>query len=255
MNILFIGDIIGSPGRKKISKILPEIKQNYSIDFTITNGENSAGGTGIVKKSVDEILSAGVDVITLGNHSFDRKEFTEIIDMPCVVRPANYPENVPGKGFCVINNIAVVNLLGRFNMPLVDCPFRSADRVLEKLSTVNPQPSTIIVDFHAELTSEKQAMGYYLDGRVSVVLGTHTHIQTADEKILSNGTGYITDIGMVGSADSVIGVEKSDVLKRFLTAMPTKFQVAKDNIVFNGVVLTVNKHTGKCEKIDRLVIK
>ncbi|OGS34470.1 MAG: metallophosphoesterase [Elusimicrobia bacterium RIFOXYC2_FULL_34_12] len=252
MNILFIGDIIGGPGREKISNLLPAFKKKYSINFTIANGENSAGGIGISKKAADEILSSTVDVITLGNHSFDRKEFVDVIDYPYIIRPANYPEAVPGKGYCIMNNIAVINLVGRFNMPLVDCPFRTADRILDNLSKSNQKISFIIVDFHAELTAEKEAMGYYLDGRVSAVIGTHTHVQTADNKILRGGTGYITDVGMVGSKDSIIGVDKSDVIKRFLTGMPAKFQVARDNIEFNSVVLQIDDTSGKCVKIDRV---
>ncbi|MDD5686239.1 MAG: TIGR00282 family metallophosphoesterase [Elusimicrobia bacterium] len=262
MNILFIGDIIGSPGREKVSDLLPILREKHSIDFTIANGENSAGGAGITKKTSEDLFSAGVDVITLGNHSFDRREFTETIDHPKIIRPANYPEGVPGKGLCSVDittpdsnktiKVTVVNLLGRFNMPLVDCPFRTADKILEQLSRLKPRP-IIIVDFHAELTSEKQALGFFLDGRVSGVVGTHTHVQTSDEKILANGTGYITDAGMVGSSDSIIGVEKSDVLKRFLTGMPAKFQVAKNDIFFNGIVLTIDAESGKCNKVCRII--
>src|SRR3989339_116295 len=252
MNILFIGDIIGGPGRENVSSVLQTLKKKYSINFTVANGENSAGGIGISKKAADEIFSSGVDVITLGNHSFDRKEYVEVIDYPYIIRPANYSSYAPGKGYCVMNNVAVLNLMGRFNMPLVDCPFRTADKVLESLSRTNPKISIIIVDFHAELTAEKEAMGYYLDGRVSAVIGTHTHVQTADEKILQSGTGYITDVGMVGAKDSVIGVDKAEVIKRFLTGMPARFQVSRDNILLNSVIIKIDDVTGKCSKIERV---
>lgn len=258
MNILFIGDIIGAPGREKVEDILPVLKREYSIDFTVANGENSAGGIGLTKTSADELFAAGVDVITLGNHSFSRREVIDIIEHPKVIRPANYPDLVPGKGFCIepvcgMHDVAVINFLGRFNMPLVDCPFKSADKILENLSKLNPKPSIIIVDFHAELTSEKQAFGHFLAGRVTAVIGTHTHVQTSDEKILSGGTAYITDAGMVGSGNSVIGVEKAEVIKKFLTGVPAKFQVAKDNVVFNGVVLTIDSKLCKCTKITRII--
>jgi hypothetical protein len=232
--------------------LLPDLRNEHLIDMVVANGENSAGGIGIVKKSADEIFAAGVDVITLGNHAFDKKEFADIIDHPMVVRPANYPEMVPGRGFCVLGNVAVVNLLGRFNMPPVDCPFAAADRVLKELDASASHPKIIIVDFHAELTSEKEAMGYYLDGKVSAVIGTHTHVPTADERILPCGTGYVTDAGMVGSTDSVIGVEKAAVIKRFLTGMPARFEVAKNNVAMNAIMLDIDDRTGRCLKIERL---
>jgi len=252
MNILFIGDVIGSPGREKIADCLPGLKERYGIGLTVVNGENAAGGIGIVKKAADEIFSAGADVITLGNHSFDKKEYAEIIEHPNVVRPANYPELVPGRGFTVAAGAAIVSLMGRFNMPSVDSPFSAADAVLKKLSSFSPSPKIIVVDFHAELTSEKAAMGYYLDGRVSAVIGTHTHVQTADERVLPHGTGYITDAGMVGGLNSVIGVEKGAVIKKFLTGMPVRFEVEKEDIVINGVVLRVDDETGRCEHIERI---
>ncbi|MBN1383959.1 MAG: TIGR00282 family metallophosphoesterase [Elusimicrobia bacterium] len=262
MNVLFIGDVVGSSGREKVGDILPVLKEEYSIDFTIANGENSAGGVGLTKKTAEELFASGVDVITLGNHSFNRKEVVDIIDHPRVIRPANHPDIVPGKGFCVVapaksvegvKEIAVINFLGRFNMPLVDCPFKTADNVLGNLSKRNPGPPVIIVDFHAELTSEKQAFGHFLDGRVTAVIGTHTHVQTADEKILPGGTAYITDAGMVGSGNSVIGVEKAEVIKRFLTGLPAKFQVAKEDIILNGVVLTIDNKSYKCTEIKRII--
>ena len=228
------------------------MKEHYDIGLTIVNGENAAGGIGIVKKTADEIFAAGADVITLGNHSFDKKEYEEIIEHPNVVRPANYPELVPGRGFSVVAGAAVISLMGRFNMPSVDSPFSAADAVLKKLSSFRPAPKIIIVDFHAELTSEKIAMGYYLDGRVSAVIGTHTHVPTADERVLPGGTGYITDAGMVGGLNSVIGVEKGAVIKKFLTGMPVKFEVEKEDIIINGVALEINDETGKCERIERI---
>jgi len=252
MNILFIGDVIGSPGREKIADCLPLIKEQYNIGLTIVNGENAAGGIGIVKKTADEIFAAGADVITLGNHAFDKKEYVEVIDHPNIVRPANYPELVPGRGFCIVAKTAVISIMGRFNMPSVDSPFTASENILKKLSDINPAPKIIIVDFHAELTSEKIAMGYFLDGRVSAVIGTHTHVQTADERILPEGTGYITDVGMVGGLNSVIGVEKGAVIKRFLTGMPVRFEVEKEDIFINGVVLSVDNKTGKCTKIERI---
>jgi len=252
MNILFIGDVIGSPGREKIADCLPALKEQYNIGLTIVNGENAAGGIGIVKKTADEIFAAGADVITLGNHAFDKKEYAEIIDHPNIVRPANYPELVPGKGYCSVGKTAVISLMGRFNMPSVDSPFTAVDNVLKRLSGINPALKIIIVDFHAELTSEKVAMGHFLDGRVTAMIGTHTHVQTADERILPQGTGFITDVGMVGGLNSVIGVEKGAVIKRFLTGMPVRFEVEKEEIIINAAVISVDEETGKCTRIKRI---
>ncbi|OQA91984.1 MAG: hypothetical protein BWY26_00576 [Elusimicrobia bacterium ADurb.Bin231] len=252
MNILFIGDVVGASGREKMSDVLLDLKRENSVDFTIVNGENSAGGIGIVKKTADELFSAGADVITLGNHTFDKKEVTEIIGDPRIVRPANYPDVVPGHGVYLKNGIAVVSLMGRFNMPLVNCPFASADMILEKIASCGASNKIIIVDFHAELTSEKKAMGYYLSGRVSAVVGTHTHVQTADERVFDSGTGYITDVGMVGGINSVIGMDKSKVLKRFLTGMPQRFDVDSDGISLNALLISIDGQTGKCKSVLRI---
>lgn len=254
MNILFIGDIIGQPGRTAIAELIPVIRDKYSVDFIIANGENSAGGFGLVPKSAEEIMEAGVDVITTGNHIFDRKEYVDVIDFPYILRPANYPDIVPGKGFCVVGNVAVVNLLGNFNMPPVHSPFYSVESVLGKLAALPAVPKIIIVDFHAELTSEKKAMGYFLDGRVSAVLGTHTHVQTADEIVLPGGTGFITDVGMVGAVDSVIGVNKAEALKKFLSGMPVKYRPAKGDMRLDAVCIEVDDDTGRCRKIRRVAV-
>ena len=255
MKVLFIGDIVGRAGRKITGSLVPLIIEREKIDLTVANGENAAGGVGITADIAHQIFSAGVAFITLVNHTWQRKEVLDIIDNPNIVRPANYPPGVPGKGYAVHRiddrtSIAIINLLGRVYMSTVDCPFRSADAMIEKLRAQGIR--NIIVDFHAEITSEKTALGWYLDGKVSAVLGTHTHVQTADERILPGGSAYITDVGMTGSRDSIIGVKKEIVLKRYLTQMPMEFEVAMDDLFLSGVIVDIDEASGKARDIKRI---
>ncbi|ATW24232.1 TIGR00282 family metallophosphoesterase [Candidatus Formimonas warabiya] len=251
MRILFIGDIVGKPGRDILRQQLRNIQDKFSIDFTIANGENAAGGAGINKRIFDEISNYGVDVITMGNHVWDKKEIFDFIENePRILRPANYPKGTPGKGWNIFSfpnqlKIAVINLSGRVFLPALDCPFQNIDLIL---SQIKGQTTHIIVDFHAEATSEKQAMGWYLDGRVSAVLGTHTHVQTADARILNRGTAYITDVGMTGPRDSVLGVDKELVIKKFTTSLPVRFEVAGGDIQLNAVIIEIN-HKGQAGSI------
>lgn len=245
MNILFIGDIVGRPGRNFLKKHISAIKKEYDVDFIIANGENVAGGTGITKSTYEELVECGLDIITLGNHTWSKKEIYDFIDEADVlIRPANYPPGTPGKGYIIAERInkriAVVNLNGRVFMDSIDCPFREIDSILDRIKDT---ADIIIVDFHAEATSEKQAMGWYLDGRVTAVLGTHTHVQTSDERILPKGTGYITDVGMTGPYDSILGVDKDIIIKKFLTAMPGRFEVAEGKVVFCAVILELDENS------------
>jgi metallophosphoesterase (TIGR00282 family) len=254
MRILFIGDIVGSPGREMVAKHLAEIVARERADLVIINGENSAAGFGITPKIADELLALGADVITGGNHSWDKKEIQEYIpNEPRLLRPANFPKS-PGRGLYLGTSrggirYAVLNLQGRVFMTQLDCPFRTADAELAKISS---DVKVIFVDMHAEATSEKQAMGWYLDGRVSVVVGTHTHVATADERVLPNGTAYITDVGMTGPHESVIGMDRGAMVKRFLDSMPTKFEVAIGDVRINGVLADVDESTGRARSIARV---
>jgi hypothetical protein len=254
MKILFIGDIVGRPGRETVKKLLPVIKQRENIDFIIANGENSAGGAGLNATVAGELFSYGVNVLTLGNHTWKRKEVSEIIDNENVLRPANYPPNVPGKGYKIYDckgiKLAVVNLMGRVYMTNIDCPFRAADVIIEKLR--EEKVKLIIVDIHAEITSEKVSLGWYLDGKISALLGTHTHVQTADERILPQGTAYITDTGMTGSRDSVIGIKKEIIIKKYLTQLPFNFEVAEGDLCIAGVVVDIDEDTGRARSIKRV---
>ncbi len=254
MRILFIGDIVGSPGREMVAKHLAEIVAREQADLVIINGENSAAGFGITPKIADELLAMGADVITGGNHSWDKKEIQEYIpNEPRLLRPANFPKS-PGRGLYVGTSrggvrYAVLNLQGRVFMTQLDCPFRTADAELAKIPS---DVKIIFVDMHAEATSEKQAMGWYLDGRVSVVVGTHTHVATADERVLPNGTAYITDVGMTGPHESVIGMDRAAMVKRFLDSMPTKFEVAIGDVRINGILADVDESTGRARSITRV---
>jgi metallophosphoesterase (TIGR00282 family) len=246
--ILAIGDIVGKPGRKAVSQLLPDLRQQYRTDLVIANGENAAGGVGLTLSTAKELLDTGVDVLTSGNHIWVHKEIIPYLDgeMP-ILRPLNYPLGVPGKGHIVIGRVAVVNLIGRTFMGDFDCPFRAMDQLLTEL-----KQSIIIVDFHAEATSEKGAMGRYLDGRVSAVLGTHTHVGTIDAQLLPQGTAYVTDIGMTGPLDSVIGDDAEAVIQRFLTRMPYRLSVGKGKTAFNAILVKVDDDTGRALSIERI---
>lgn len=242
MNILFIGDVVGRPGRNYLMENLKRLKDNYSIDFTVVNGENSAGGVGITKSTYDEFINLGIDMVTLGNHTWSKKEILDFIEeADMLIRPANYPKGTPGKGYKIKESagkrIAVINLCGRVFMDCIECPFKTIDEVLADLKN---NADIIIVDFHAEATSEKLAMGGYLDGRVHAVLGTHTHVQTSDERILPGGTAYITDIGMTGPKDSILGVEKEAVIRKFISGMPARFEVAAGEAILGAVIIQLD---------------
>lgn len=250
MLILAIGDIVGSPGRRAASKLVPNLRQEYGIDFVIANAENAAGGFGVTPETAQELFDAGVDVLTSGNHIWAQKEIFPYLDseMP-LLRPLNYPPGVPGRGFINKDGVMVVNLIGRTFIGSFDCPFQTMDKFLAELK---PKPPIIIVDFHAEATSEKTAMGRYLDGRVSAVLGTHTHVGTIDAQVLPHGSAYVTDLGMVGPIDSIIGDDIESVLQRFLTAMPHRLTVGHGKAMFNAVMVRVDDQTGKALSIERI---
>lgn len=252
MNIIFIGDVVGQKSCTNLREKLPKLKKQYDAKLVIVNGENSADGNGITPVTAKYLLDSGVDVVTTGNHCFRRKEmdaFYEESDI--VLRPANYPDEVVGKGFTVLDfgsySVAVINLLGTVYMQNLENPFYCVDRILEKISS-----KTIIVDFHAEATSEKRAMGHYLAGRVSAVLGTHTHVQTADEEILGGHTGYITDVGMTGVIDSVLGIRKDIIINNMLTGYPQRYEYAQGEQIICGVVMEINERTGVCSSIERI---
>ena len=254
MKVLFIGDIVGSSGRDIVKDLLPQIKIENKVDVVIANGENAAGGNGLTERVANELFDNGVDFITLGNHAWDKKDILDFIDNEeRIIRPANYPPGTPGKGHRIFTKhgikLAIANLQGRIYMQPLECPFRVMDNILLQLAD---QVKIIIVDIHAEATSEKMAMGYYLDGRVSAVLGTHTHIQTADDKILPKGTGYITDVGMTGPYESILGVKKENIIARFLTQIPNRFEVATGTSQLNAVLVEIDDDTGKTIKIERL---
>jgi len=250
MKILAIGDIVGRPGRQVVHKVVRDLRQQYSIDLVIANGENAAGGFGLTVSTSRELLGDGIDILTSGNHIWAQKEIIPHLDadMP-ILRPLNYPSGVPGRGYLLAGKTLVVNLMGRVFMNSLDCPFRAMDKLLEEL---DPKPRVIIVDFHAEATSEKVALGHYLDGRVSAVLGTHTHVGTIDTKILPGGTAYVTDIGMTGPEDSVIGDDAEAVIRRFLTQMPHHLSVGKGKPVLNAVLVEVDETSGRATNIERI---
>ncbi|HRY12772.1 MAG TPA: TIGR00282 family metallophosphoesterase [Syntrophomonadaceae bacterium] len=254
MNILVIGDVVGRPGRTAIKTLLSRLQQGKNIDFTICNAENAAGGRGLTNDVKEELLSAGIDVLTMGNHVWDNKNiFTFIDDEPRLIRPANYPSPCPGQGYHVYKagfskNIAVINVSGRMFLPPLDCPFQAIRDILKDLGG---SADYIIVDVHAEATSEKLALGYCFDGQVSAVLGTHTHIQTADERILPNGTAYITDLGMTGPIHSILGMEIDPIVEKFLHGRPTRFEVAGGSAQMQGVVIELNENNGTAVSIER----
>lgn len=254
MNILMIGDISGKPGRILIRELLPGLKREFKVDFVIANGENAASGSGITRETANELFLNGVDILTMGNHTWDKKEIFHFIDQDeRIVRPLNYPPGTPGQGSVIVDlfghRIGIINLLGRAFLPPIDCPFRTIDHELEKMKK---ETNIILIDFHAETTSEKVALGWYLDGRVSAVAGTHTHIQTADETVLPQGTAYITDLGMTGSYNSVLGVKKELVIEKFLTNLPVKFEIAKGQEMLCGLVVTLDENSGKALTVRRI---
>jgi hypothetical protein len=258
MKILAIGDIVGRPGRKAIASLVPDLRKKEKLDFVIANGENAAGGSGLTPRVTEEILSSGIDVITSGDHIWRKKEIIPVIESEQrLIRPANYPKSVPGRGYTVIkteNNIkvAVVNLIGRVFMQALESPFSTVDSLLDEIKKRTP---LIIVDMHAEATSEKIAMGWFLDSRVTAVVGTHTHVQTADERILPAGTAYITDLGMTGPIDSVLGRNVDRVLEHFITGMPAHFDMAKENVQLQGVIIEIDDDSLQAKGIKRIKLK
>ena len=255
MKILFIGDIVGEPGRTAVQRILPRLRDEHALDFVIANGENSAGGNGITPQLAGELFSAGIDVITSGDHLWDQKTVSELLaSEPRFLRPLNYPPGVPGRGANVfqVRNlppIGVMNVQGRVFMPPMENPFTTAETTVHAL---REKTKIIFVDFHGEATSEKIAFGRFLDGRVSAVVGTHTHVQTADEQVLPNGTAYLSDAGFTGPHDGCLGREIEPVLKKFLTGMPQRFEVARNNVKLNGVLIRVDDASGKAMSIQRI---
>ncbi|HXN78695.1 MAG TPA: TIGR00282 family metallophosphoesterase [Candidatus Dormibacteraeota bacterium] len=254
LRILFVADVVGHPGREAVKAILPGLKKEVEADLVIVNGENAAGGFGLTAKIAAELKAAGADVVTTGNHVFAQKEFVpELPGLRNVLRPANYPPAAPGQGSCVVeaagSQALVMNLMGRiFTADNLDDPFRAADAIL----AANPEIKIVFCDMHAEATSEKTAMGWHLDGRASAVVGTHTHIPTADNRVLPGGTAYVTDVGMVGPRDGCIGMDKDVVLQRFLTGVPNRFVVASGPVTFNSVLVTINSSTGRATSIHRV---
>src|ERR1700675_488862 len=255
MNVLMVGDIFGDSGRAALAKLLPRLRQQHAIDVAVVNIENAAGGFGVTPQIARTVLEAGgVDVLTSGNHIWDKKEIIPYIGKEnLLLRPANFPVGTPGSGYITIkagpHRVGVLNLMGRVFMHPIDCPFRKADEIVQELRRETP---VVIVDMHAEATSEVMALGWYLDGRVSAVVGTHRHVQTADERVLPGGTAYITDLGMTGPVDSVIGVDKDLIIQRFLTQMPIRFEPAKGPAALRGVVIAVDPDTGRATSIQRL---
>lgn len=251
-----VGDISGSPGRAIFAELSAKLKHSGEVDFIVANAENAAGGRGITDKLADEVLAAGADVITLGDHTWDQKEIRGYLDRePRIIRPANFAPGCPGKGWTTVNSsfgpVTVINLVGRVFLDPYDCPFRAADEVLKRTDL----GKIILVDIHAEATAEKIVLGRYLDGRVTAVAGTHTHVQTSDEEILPNGTAYITDLGMTGSKDSAIGRDLDSVTSKFLTGMPVKCEMARKKVMLEGVIVDVDRETGKARNIKRIRMK
>ena len=257
MRIMLVGDVVGRAGRRAFRAITPKLRRDRAIDVVIVNGENSAGGKGFTRKALDELYAGGADVVTSGNHVWDKKDVFAFVDEePFLVRPANYPEGAPGKGYCIFPfkaaNIAVLNLSGRSFMPALDCPFQKAD---EMLAEIEGQADIIVLDFHAETTSEKLAMGHYLDGRADIVVGTHTHVQTADAQILPGGTAYITDLGMVGPHDSILGVCTEIVIRKFRTGMPVRFEMAEGAADYAAVIVDIDPDGRRTATMERILLR
>ncbi|WP_139488901.1 TIGR00282 family metallophosphoesterase [Brevibacillus dissolubilis] len=256
MRLLFLGDIVGSQGRDMVKEYLKRLKSKYQPTWIVANGENSANGRGITEKITKELFEAGVQALTMGNHTWDNRDIFDFIDRETrLIRPANFPVGTPGNGITYVKTsegeLAVINLQGRTFLPPLDCPFTVADELVEE---ARKRTKFIFVDFHAEATSEKQAMGWYLDGRISGMVGTHTHVQTGDERILPGGTGYLTDAGMCGPSDGILGMERGAVIKKFLTQLPVRFEVAEGPTQLNAVLFTFDKTSGKTVKIQRIRI-
>ena len=254
LKVLVVGDLIGNAGIRELKRNIEKLREKEEIDFIIVNGENSAEGMGITEKNFQDILAQKVDVITMGNHTWGKKDIFKFIDHPKIIRPANYAEGVVGKGYSIYNcnnkKIAVINLIGRVDMNVLsENPFTIVEKIIEKIAN---KVNMIFVDFHAEATAEKIAMGYFLDGKVTAVYGTHTHVQTADEKILPNGTGYITDIGMTGPEKSVIGMDIAVSIKRFRTTLPERYKIAEGKSIFNGVIFEIDDENNKVKQVKRI---
>ena len=252
-----IGDVIGKPGRMALKTLLPDLRRELALDMVVANGENSAGGFGITPETTQDLLSSGVDLLTTGNHIWDKKEIIPQLDegLP-VIRPANYPPTAPGQGYMIMGDVMVMNLMGRVFLANLDCPFRTADAILEEVQRMSSPPRVVLVDMHAEATSEKQAIAWYLDGRVSAVVGTHTHVPTADPRVLPKGTGFVTDLGMTGPYNSIIGSTIDTVIEKFLTQMPNRGSVPGGPVMMNSVLIDVDRETGKAksvERVDRMV--
>jgi metallophosphoesterase (TIGR00282 family) len=254
MKIMMIGDVYGEPGRAALTRLLPRLREQHHADFIVVNVENSAGGFGVTQQIAESVLDLGVDVMTTGNHVWDKKDTASWIGKENrLLRPANYPMGTPGAGYVTVkagpHRVTVINLMGRVFMNPIDCPFRKAEAILEAVESETP---IRLVDFHCEATSESVAMGWWLDGKVSAVVGTHRHVQTADERVLPGGTAYITDLGMTGPTDGVIGVDREQILQRFLYQMPIRFETAKGPAALHGAVITVDPDTGRASAIERL---
>lgn len=257
MRVLFIGDIVGRPGRQLVARLLPRLRSEHRPDLVLANAENAAGGFGVTPGIGDELFALGIDLLTSGNHVWDKKEVEGYIAKEArLLRPANYPPEVPGAGVHLLRPpgglVGVLNLQGRIFMPTIDCPFRVGEREIEQLRAATP---VILVDFHAEATSEKQAFAWWMDGKVSAVIGTHTHVQTADERVLPGGTAYISDVGMTGSQDAVIGMERAEAIERFLLQLPRKFTAAAGNLCLCAGLLEVDEATGRARSIRRLQVR
>ena len=257
MRILMVGDVVGKTGRNFFAEQTAELRQTKNIDMVVVNGENAAHGRGLTPPIFDELIRGGADVVTSGNHIWDNSNVMQIIDTePFLLRPANYPEDTPGNGFCIYpvgrKKVGVVNLSGRTFMPPVDCPFRAAEKIFKR---IRKDCDIILVDFHAEATSEKLAFAYYFDGQITAIVGTHTHVQTSDEKILPKGTAYISDLGMVGAENSVLGVAIEPVIKKFLTGRPSKFEVAEGASIYCALLIETNNANNKVAKVERILIK
>jgi hypothetical protein len=255
MNLLFIGDVVGRPGRKAVEALLPGLKSEFELDFVVANAENAAGGLGITDEVVEELFGLGIDVLTTGNHVWkNRQSYGKIRTESRLLRPANYPPGVPGRGGAIFISaggapIGIINLIGRVFMEALDCPFQIG---LQEVERLRKETDLILVDMHAEATSEKLALAWFLDGKVSAVLGTHTHVQTSDERLLPQGTAYITDVGMAGPRDSVLGVRPEVIIERFEKKLPVRFELADGALQLDAVVLEINNTTGKTEKIERI---